>query len=74
MDNVRTKLIGGLALLLVLGSVPVFTGCDKTKSEKDVTVTHPDGSTDTEKAKTVQTPDGSIKTNVETSTSKPATP
>jgi len=74
MNYIRTKLIGSLALAFVLGGVPVLTGCDKTKEEKDVTVTHPDGSTETDKAKTVQKPDGSIQTKTEKSTSAPATP
>jgi beta-lactam-binding protein with PASTA domain len=74
MKSIRTQLGGSLALMFVLGGVPLMTGCDKTKDEKDVTVTHPDGSTQTEAAKTIQKPDGSVETKTETSTSKPATP
>jgi len=74
MSNMRTNLIGSLALTVVLAGVPILTGCDKTKAEKDVTVTHPDGSTETDASKTVQKPDGSIQTKTEKSTSAPATP
>lgn len=74
MRNVRTKLIGNTILAIVVGGVPVLTGCDKTKDEKDVTVTHPDGSTETEKSKTVEKPNGAIETKSEKSTSSPSTP
>ena len=74
MINIRRKMIGSLALAFVLGGVPILTGCDKTKSEHEVEVTHPDGSTSTHVDKTVQTPDGSTVTKSESSTSKPANP
>jgi len=74
MNKMKTKLIGTLALVLVSGGMPILAGCDKTKSEHDVEVTHPDGSTDTHTDKTVQKPDGSVVTKSESATSKPATP
>jgi hypothetical protein len=70
----KMKLISSLALVLVLGGVPILAGCDKTKSEHEVEVTHPDGTKDTHVDKTVQKPDGSTETKSETSTSKPAYP
>lgn len=76
MHRMQTKLIGSLALALVLGGVPLLGGCDKVKSEKDVEVTHPDGTKDVEKQQTVQKPDGTIQqtSKKETSTSGPSTP
>ena len=74
MPNPRTNRIGSIALALALAGVPMLAGCDKTKAEKDVTVTHPDGSTETDASKTVQKPDGSIQTKTEKTTSNPSTP
>jgi hypothetical protein len=72
MRNMRTKLIGSLSAALILGGLPLFTACDKTKSEHEVEVKHPDGTVDTHVDQTVQKPDGSIKTESKTETSKPA--
>ncbi len=74
MTNSRTKLISSLTLALVVAGVPILTGCDKTKSEHEVQVTHPDGTTDTHVDKTVQKPDGTVVTKHESATSQPAPP
>ena len=59
-------------MALLFGAAPIFTACDKVKSEKDVEVTHPDGTKEVEKQQTVQKPDGTLVTNKESATTTPA--
>src|SRR5205807_1237368 len=67
MSSMKAHVLGSLLFASVVGVLPNLSGCDKTKSEHDVEVTHPNGSTESTKEKTVQKPDGSAVTRLASS-------
>ena len=72
MKQFKAHVIATLAMSFAVSMLPNLSGCDKTKSEHETEVTHPDGTTETAKQKTVEKPNGAIETKTEHTTSSPA--